>query len=544
MNKKRLLFQLAVIVFSIVWIGLSFTLAVDFTKFKVNVDWLRALSAEDITSNMMYVHFADNWNDFGWFLYFSNGSWDSDTDDKLYEVGIKYNNTDKQIYECSKQIKWFYYNAERGERLWPLDDGIWQIDWLDITWGIYTNCAREWYNEELQKCTIHQDETYDNCVDRVNSSYTSDGYGYYGSLTHTYSGQDMTLVMWVRYNTGSKFVSIDPNSKFFPTFVRLQNKYPVGFIYDYNWWVWLAWCKFDPVENNSMKNLIGEVNSRWIENVFYYSGGEIKSTITGITCTGLFADTLSRIIIEWIVWMSNAWTGANTKFWLLGNSSDEKMQQIGTKSVSNTTLMNYASKKAESLCRWKWNSNPSTTNTILCISGSNATYNAITWHTMIVKKWNVVIKPGVSSNTKPYDILILDGDLIIEEQWAGQTVFTKDWFISSNDVSRFSQAVSGTIEWWNSYDWEDIAVGSFIKWNFIVNWNVIWSGNGDNTLKNKYFIYGKFTTNDTISSLEKIFSWRCSNWIGSDDNYCPKWNKYQNASLVVIDQNFDSPLIK
>jgi hypothetical protein len=86
------------------------------------------------------------------------------------------------------------------------------------------------------------------------------------------------------------------------------------------------------------------------------------------------------------------------------------------------------------------------------------------------------------------------------------------------------------------------SIASFIRWNFIVNWNVK-SASGD-TLNNKYFIHGKITTKDTFGSLENTFAWRCDNEWGSDGNYCPKSGPYRNASLVVIDQNYSSPLLQ
>jgi hypothetical protein len=74
------------------------------------------------------------------------------------------------------------------------------------------------------------------------------------------------------------------------------------------------------------------------------------------------------------------------------------------------------------------------------------------------------------------------------------------------------------------------------------------------TLKNKYFIYWKLTSKDNFNSLSDTFQWRCNNWIATDWTYCPRsykvnwsyedWrlNPYEAAFLVVIDQNYDSPL--
>jgi hypothetical protein len=65
-------------------------------------------------------------------------------------------------------------------------------------------------------------------------------------------------------------------------------------------------------------------------------------------------------------------------------------------------------------------------------------------------------------------------------------------------------------------------------------------------LGNKYFIYGKFSTRDSMKGLEGIFLWRCNNGVGTDGTYCPKidGNPYRNASFVMIDQNYASSLIE
>jgi hypothetical protein len=90
------------------------------------------------------------------------------------------------------------------------------------------------------------------------------------------------------------------------------------------------------------------------------------------------------------------------------------------------------------------------------------------------------------------------------------------------------------------YYWEDVAVGKLLKWNFIVNWSVSRTGS-DDWIDDKYFIHGKFTTKLSSDALIDIFGWECKNWLDSQHNYCPS-SLYQNASLVVIDQNYDSPL--
>ena len=266
-----------------------------------------------------------------------------------------------------------------------------------------------------------------------------------------------------------------------------------------------------------------------------------------INCGGFSAENdLVKIIIEWIVWVDENWN----LFGWQGNSTDTKMQYFGTKSVTNATLMNYAVKKAESLCRWKWGNNNGS-DIIICSEKwfpDPVSLDQIARKTLIVKNWNVTVKPFTGRNeTRNYDIYLLSGNLIIDESRLenddGKFVFNTGWFVSSTSVSDFSGNVSRDPD---NYISGDVAVWSFIRWNFIVNGNVTGTGGGTNgKLNNKYFIYGKFTTKDTINRLENVFSWSCDNGYGSDGNFCPdsKWNPYKNASLIVIDQNYKSPVL-
>jgi mannosyltransferase OCH1-like enzyme len=65
-------------------------------------------------------------------------------------------------------------------------------------------------------------------------------------------------------------------------------------------------------------------------------------------------------------------------------------------------------------------------------------------------------------------------------------------------------------------------------------------------LKNKYFIYWKFTTKDTFNDLEKVFTWRCNKWKDTNNKTCLQLgiNPYSDSALTIIDQDYNSPLFK
>lgn len=578
MKNKSLLLKLWAMVIAMGGFGLCFTSAA--TIFHLNIEWIKASATKNITDKMMYVHFADNDNNFGWFLYFSNGSWDDESED-LYWV-----QANSDVYNCRTKIKWFYYNAERWERLWPLDSETWsgvlKNTWLTTEGWIYVNCVKTWYVQALNACwdPDKEKENYKVCEEQVKSDFKILGFGYYGSVDQTYSWQKLNLTVWVKYKTNNgngKFISIDPNSGLSPTFENLDNQIPVWFVYDYNGWVGLAWCRFNNLRfgKDSMKKLIDEAG--WnLSKIFKYDTSSRTllyhwsvfqtSEPKDIICEPIsVADTLLRIVVEWIVGMNDGWDEWDTKFWSIGNSSDTKMQYFGTKTVSTATLMNYAIKKAELLCRWKWGHNSTAFSAgnkdkLVCwddstISAERATAARNNWKTLIVKNWTVTIVPETwSNNPGYYDITILNGDLSINESGAKSFVINKGWFVSNIPVETFSGEVHNALcpvwgsecNW--SYDWSyGAAVWSFIKWNLIVNGKIKWSDGV--LLKNKYFVYGKLASKDDFNDLETTFSWTCENWFGKDGNYCPDGNQdrrnpYRNAALVVIDQNYWSPLLK
>jgi hypothetical protein len=129
-------------------------------------------------------------------------------------------------------------------------------------------------------------------------------------------------------------------------------------------------------------------------------------------------------------------------------------------------------------------------------------------------------------------------------------VFDKNWYYISGEMALddFKNAATSY-----DYDWSKwVAVASSLKGNFMVNWRILWAdfdGNQKEHLENKYFIYWKVVSKDTVDLLEDTFSRSCNYWIGSDRYPCPRFsaentaNDYQNASLIIIDQNFQSPML-
>jgi hypothetical protein len=158
MKNKKLWLKLGIFALSIGWIGLSFASA---ALFNVEITSNGAVYAK---KNIIPIHFADNWNDFGGFIYISNMDEISkgETEDPNAPVvdddeilGDRYYiwTWSTPAYECRAKVKGFYYNSERWERLWPLDEDSASISSnVPTTWWVYTLCRVTWYAQKACGC--------------------------------------------------------------------------------------------------------------------------------------------------------------------------------------------------------------------------------------------------------------------------------------------------------------------------------------------------------------------------------------------------------
>lgn len=504
------------------------------------------------TGNISPIHFRDNENNFWGFIYFSNtfswstyeSEWNGE-EKKTESIEV----SDGTWYECKDQVKWFYYDSQRGERLWPLDEDTktaFGMRNLELSGGMYTNCVQTWYDQALKDCADR--ENSDTCKKNVNEQY-SDGNGYYGHIYHEYKDKKYNLIAWVNYKTGIDWVDINSAAWLAPTFIRYNNQTPLGLIYDTNGWVGFVWCYVQSWLNILVEKLMGwsklaELFKLNKDDVIESDMGESESFYCDMAWT---VKDFFRLIIEGVVWMSTDTDADQTKEQRRNNPSD-KTQLFDSANVNNATLINYTKQKAETLCRGKWKStNLNSSNDNLVCLDTSSLIDAANYKnkTLVVKWWaSVKVKPLTGyADTSKYDIFIDGGNLLIEESYSSwNIVIWKNGFMTGMNVEGFNDTFNDNGKYHNP---DNIWVASVLRWNFIVNGKVLKynnSTNDDKKLKNKYFIYGKLTSLDTVETLKEKFVWFCNNeWMWSDGYVCPD-SKYQGASLSVIDQNYPSPL--
>ena len=555
MSNKKLYLVFSFVLAIFLGLAWSFSSAVFF-----NIDLWGVAPARPqyMKRNMTPIHFKDNWNDFWWFMYFANGlTATGDVSDQTYKVQM----TVDDAVECMQMVKWFYYNAERGERLWPLDPNTAESWWMSLSFDgwfwLYTRCHGSGYNAKLSACAgSGSEKAIEDCQREVSDKYV-DSHGYYWTLIHDYNWVKFGLIGWTNYNintSNNSHKGVYPSTPLKPSFIRYDNKYPVWFVYDSNGWAGFVWCKilgnysggtvFAAYRNNGYDwNNLFKLNGAgtWIE------AQPVLEWILECGDIGSAKNTLISVIVDGLVWITSAEKWETENGGIEWNQGNEKMQYFSSVDINNTKLINYARQKAEILCRWKWKNYVAEDEDINCVSGSVGELIVAPLNkTLIVKWWaNVKVKNMTDFEDKYYDIFVDHGNLLIEDVEWDLKVFKKNWFIHDGiDVDDFWIQMNSVAE----YTWEDVAAWRFIKWNFIVNGSV--KPNPPSTwLDHVQFVYWRFTTLDSVEDLKSTFTRRCYIWTGSDNTPCPmslqggvRENPYEWASLVIIDQNYPSPL--
>ena len=454
--------------------------------------------------NISPIHFAENGNDFGWILYISDLSlvWtdmdeSGETEDgTLWWIEVKMGDT---TYRCTHEVQWYYYNSQRWERLWPLDLNTYTMfkktDWgLTFSWWLYTSCRDEGeYNEEIEYCrscsanladcewkfyhnlseddlgvyfsseesedgeeSVEKKDFLQDCIDFINAEY-ADQKWIYGSVYHSYEGQDYYIIAWVEYSNSSLSPWAKIEASLVPTFQRFvydRSAHPVGFLYDKNGWVWFVWCELN---EGTMSDLIEALGTWDVVRCFTwnddwtiaYTWGRDVGCPWKLECKDIWSAWQSLIwtIIEGLIWMSS-----KNHMEQIEDVNLTKTQYFSSANINSASLINYAKVAAESLCKWKWTNSPSYTSTdpVVCIQWMEdvAAYDYI-GKTLIVKNWNVTIRPftknDISSDRAPYDIFVDGWNIIIDETTSEEAdflfVINKNWFYNDSLIIDFEDSV-------------------------------------------------------------------------------------------------------
>ena len=151
----------------------SFLLGVSANQEVQNTITINGIKNQALANRFSTVHFNVGGNDF-WGGFF----W---TDTKVLATP-QIITANKETLSCTDQVRGFYYNSQRGERLWPLDtdsqedlgriQANYRVPQMHIDGGFYTNCQKNSTNGK-------------NDTDKRTNPHTA----IYGRIIHEYKGK-------------------------------------------------------------------------------------------------------------------------------------------------------------------------------------------------------------------------------------------------------------------------------------------------------------------------------------------------------------------
>jgi len=426
---------------------------------------------------------------------------------------------------CTKEIRWLYYNSQRGKRIRPLDSETLAL----------LQQQNSWYNN----LTING-WLYTTCEN-------TNPYGVFWAIQY--------IRWWVTWYIVAGTRLDYHQNKIFPHFARtlqyFDNKTLIGYLYDSN-----GGIGFVGGSLTGDAALISYLNS-WesINSWFMYSWDTIVSNHTGRTIIGTSGntamETMRNIIIQGSVGLSQS-MDTTERLSLLGNFKNKTVIYNGS-NINSSTVINFAKQKAQELCQGQ-EIYPSsilwiTQENIICTQNVDLTIdlsNTPTYEnkTIIVKNANVVLQGSMTGASPSLDLFVDKWLLYLPSDPFTLETFDDQWFPSASAVSSWL----------------------YLKWNFIINGLMIGGTTGFN---HKLHLQGKITTLNTpiipttgrVAQIENLFGWssiydgfislqnifvrQCGfNGISSDGTPCSTWGVISTTPLVILNGNYPSNIVQ
>lgn len=528
----------------VLFLGGSLLLWVNASQNKITVDWIKD---QTLVNKFSTVHFNVWGNDFGGGFFW--------TEAKALATPQEVSANGERL-RCSAQIRGFYYNSQRGERLWPLDtdsqgdlariQSSYNPSQLTINWGFYTNCQKEQAGKLIPE----------NEDGRTNSLY-----GIYGRITHTYEGREYSIYAGLLNNLQQNEL---PTAELRCNFQRIDNQYPFGYIYDKAGGIALvgAYVKSENLAqvNDFHKSFTDKLSKTKCVNDFYSlreDPNNPEKTIpqtddsilrpkddTLIFGNGNALETMMNLGIRGIVGLSSQVQTSDQKG-IENNTQKTSLLVSTTENISN--IINIANKRAESLCRNRWGNLTPNGDIICAKNGGSIDPKRYAGKTIVIKEGDLTLTEYMDATSQPITILLIHGDLKLKNTNASQT-FLGNGYPDKNGIIK----------------------ANFLKGNFIINGLI---QNQGTEITNKLIVHGKIASFNTLQEpnvqtkvklreigidtnkkiwLSEIFTWKCNIDTGKDTvgNPCGQENDGTSKSFLIdksfglIDMYFPSKLFK
>ena len=528
----------------VLFLGGSLLLWVNASQNKITVDWIKD---QTLANKFSTVHFNVWGNDFGGGFFW--------TEAKALATPQEVSANGERLL-CSAQIRGFYYNSQRGERLWPLDtdsqgdlariQSSYNPSQLTINWGFYTNCQKKQAGKVVPE----------NEDGRTNSLY-----GIYGRITHTYKGREYSIYAGLLNNLQQNEL---PTAELRCNFQRIDNQYPFGYIYDKAGGIALVGA-YVKSENLAQVNAFHESFTEKLSktkcvNDFYSlreDPNNPEKTIpqtndsilwpkddTLIFGNGNALETMMNLGIRGIVGLSSQVQTSDQKG-IENNTQKTSLLVSTTENISN--IINIANKRAESLCRNRWGNLTPNGDIICAKNGGSIDPKRYAGKTIVIKEGDLTLTEYMDATSQPITILLIHGDLKLKNTNASQT-FLGNGYPDKNGIIK----------------------ANFLKGNFIINGLI---QNQGTEITNKLIVHGKIASFNTLQEpndqtkvklrnigidtskkiwLSEIFTWKCNIDTGKDTvgNPCGQENDGTSKSFLIdksfglIDMYFPSKLFK
>lgn len=525
-NKSRITNQISILV-----VLISCLFIYGFFAIARSEPTIIGVSSQSLKNNFSTIHFNAGGNDFwGGTLWIST--------QKKLDAPITIT-TNEDSRECLIKLEGLYFNSQRGERLWPLDENTlnslkkWGTDYDDLSvfWGLYTHCKK---------------------ANETEVTETGDLYSIYGVVEHRVrTNTSYFLAAGVNYDLPNN--RIEKNSKMHCSLQLVNNKTAVGYLYDYQGGIGFVGGNVPSTDmNEHLSQLLNQ--GQCITDIFSKKDeNTLEATIGGKLRTIDDQNSLQNLK-RWLA--IRGIVGFTNDLFLQDHMNVEgnfgsKSQTVRTTSVSLADAVNVSRKKAEQLCRNLWNKDQGT---IRCFDSAIWTIKSLTLEpgvTYIFKGIDAELNSymNTADNTsKPVTVFIDGGNLLIPNS------------ISTGELASFNDA--GYPDIWNA-----VNQGNFLKGNFIINGLV--APSAGTSIENKLYVHGKLlslntydvpsegrikqirtllwdTIDEKLVNFRTLFTRRCENPVvgeANDGTSCQKGeSEFSRAPLSIIDMDFPSLL--